>query len=181
MRIIAGKNRGLSLLTPETSQIRPTSDKIRQAVFNMLQSRNVVHQARVLDLFCGTGALGLEALSQGADFCLFCDRDKNSLNLAKHNAEKCNVLDQTEFEIITAPTLPLRPDRSQPFDLIFCDPPYHQDLIAPTLIQLKGKNWLQEKSICVCEMDRSEKMPLINGDILLERVYGSTRILLVAL
>ncbi len=92
MRIVAGQYGGRRLEVPKGRDIRPTSDKVRGAIFNALRSRGAVEEARVLDVFCGTGALGLEALSQGAAHCTFMDKARESLELAKRNAQNLGVL-----------------------------------------------------------------------------------------
>jgi 16S rRNA (guanine966-N2)-methyltransferase len=129
MRIIAGQYKGRRLFTPDDSRIRPTSDKVREAVFSILGP--AVEGARVLDLFCGTGALGLEALSRGAASLVLVDTAVKSLALARRNLDLVGA---------TAPLVKAdlpgqlrRVAELGPFDLVFLDPPYRKDLLLPCL------------------------------------------------
>jgi 16S rRNA (guanine966-N2)-methyltransferase len=178
MRIITGKYRGRRLKTPKNSAIRPTTDKIRSAVFNVLNSRGVIHNALVLDVFCGTGALGLEALSRGAAQCIFVDRTRESLALAQENARNFDVPPhQTHFILSKAESLPPRDQTFLAPTLVFCDPPYGKDLITPTLDHLKNTGWLAPAAFIVLETDKREDIKADEGfTIIDERIYGDTKI-----
>ncbi|MEM7680297.1 MAG: RsmD family RNA methyltransferase, partial [Pseudomonadota bacterium] len=125
MRIVAGLYGGRRLQVPKNRDIRPTSDKVRGAIFNALASRGVVDGVRVLDLFCGTGALGLEALSRGAVYCTFVDKVRESLDLAKANTASLGADELAAFLLQDATKIS---DMPEPYDLVFLDPPYGKDL-----------------------------------------------------
>ena len=134
MRIVAGTHRGRILKTPTGSDIRPTSDKVRQAVFNTLNSRGAVVDAVVLDAFCGTGALGLEALSQGAEAAIFMDISATSLNLAKANATLLREEEASSFLLKDAGNPGQRPPSIPPATLLFLDPPYRRNLVPVSFL-----------------------------------------------
>src|SRR5688572_33512066 len=129
MRIVAGRFRGASLATPKGQDIRPTSDRVREAAFNILAHglEADIAGARVLDLFAGTGAFGLEALSRGAAFALFVEDDLAARSAIRTNAERLGVLGRTR--IFRRDATDLGPiGNVAPFDLVFSDPPYRQGL-----------------------------------------------------
>ncbi len=179
MRIVSGKYGGRKLAAPKGNDIRPTSDKIRGAVFNMLRNRGAVEDAIVIDIFCGTGALGLEALSQGADSCISIDKNKDSLNLAKQNAESLGAENESRFILKDAAKLGLKPDDMLPATLVFLDPPYNQNLINPALTALNAGDWLADDALLVIEVEKTfdENLPTAFS-ILDEKNYGDTTILL---
>lgn len=172
MRIVAGQYGGRRLQVPKGRDIRPTSDKIRGAIFNALHSRGAIVDAQVLDVFCGTGALGLEALSRGAAHCTFVDASRGSLDLARSNAEMLGV--QADF--IKADATMLKAFEGS-FDLVFLDPPYNKNLIAPTLNSLHERGLMVLDAMLVIESERSyiwdnnEHLALLD-----ERAYGDTKI-----
>lgn len=174
MRIISGLYGGRRLLTPKDDTIRPTSDKIRGSIFNILRGHGVIEGVHVFDLFCGTGALGLEALSQGASHCTFIDKNRNSLDLARQNATSLNALDRCEFLLKDATKL----QGIRQANLIFMDPPYGQNLIAPTLENLHDKDLIQDGAMIVAEEEKrwNANIPA-PFNIIDERIYGETKIL----
>lgn len=177
MRIVAGELGGRILKTPKGRDIRPTSDKIRGAIFNSLQSRGAIEGAHVLDCFCGTGALGLEALSRGAESCVFVDAAKNSLDLAKENAAALGVTDRSRFILKHAAKLPKREGGLQQFSLTFLDPPYGKELAETALVVLDGHGWLVDGAICIVEEEKSYTLPsLARFEVLDARDYGDTKI-----
>ena len=177
MRIVAGKYRGLRLQVPAGRDIRPTSDKVRGAVFNALEARGAVVDAQVLDCFCGTGALGLEALSRGAEFCAFWDKDQRSLDLAKANAESLEVMDRCAF-IKRDAARPSDAPQDQKYSLVFLDPPYRKNLTAPVLKALSEHGWLADDAICVLEIEKEYDLDMSAAFTLqLEKIYGDTKIL----
>lgn len=178
MRIIGGIHRSRKLETPKSDAVRPTSDKVRQAVFNMLKSGGVLQGASVIDAFCGTGALGLEALSQGAAHCTFFDKDKNSIQLCKNNVLSLREQARTEVFFQDVTKCKIRPDTIGAADLIFLDPPYNKDLIPPTVQSLLEGNWLAPEAFFVMEMDRHETVISPHLEIEGEKIYGDTKILL---
>ena len=155
MRIISGKYGGRRLDVPKGRDIRPTSDKVRGSIFNALISRADIEGAQVIDLFCGTGALGLEALSRGAAHCIFVDKAKESLSLARQNADDLDAEEQADFILSDASKLRPRAEGVRACDVFFCDPPYRMDLIAPALQSLLSGDWLADSAIGVLEAEKS--------------------------
>ncbi|MCK5284604.1 MAG: 16S rRNA (guanine(966)-N(2))-methyltransferase RsmD [Alphaproteobacteria bacterium] len=177
MRIIAGKFGGRKLLMQKGKDIRPTSDKVRGAIFNALQSREVIEDMYVLDCFCGTGALGLEALSRGAKHCTFIDKNRASLNLAVKNAQTLNVKN-SEFILKDITKLELRPDNIFPANLVFLDPPYKKDLLISSLNALYNQKWLEKDAFIIAEVENEFKDSIFMPyEILSTRTYGDTKIL----
>lgn len=180
MRIIAGKYKGRRIDVPRGKDVRPTSDKIRGAVFNMLHSRGAVEGAHALDAFCGSGALGIEALSRGASSCVFIDKHRASLDCAKGNAQSLGIEGEAEFWLKDSAKLGARPDTTKPFDLIFLDPPYYKDLVNTILPALQSGGWLASGAWIVCE---TEKRVMINApdnhSIDEEKTYGDIKITLL--
>lgn len=124
MRIVGGKYKGRVLTLFNGEKIRPTSDMARESLFNILQ--NVIYGADFLDLFCGTGAMGIEALSRGANSVTFNDADKNSLSVLRKNLEKLKVSE--EYTIKNNDALSLLQRAEKEYDIIYIDPPYKSDL-----------------------------------------------------
>ena len=181
MRITAGKFKGRALTAPKDMSIRPTSDKARQAVFNILEHRDFgfafdLEGLRVVDLFAGTGALGIEAVSRGARYCLFIDDAARSRALIRENVEALGLTGATKIWRRDAASLGPR-DTLTPFDLAFLDPPYRKNLIAPALAGLRDGKWLNAPALLVAEMAEDEILPSLDGyQILNDRVYGDTRV-----
>ena len=181
MRIVAGRFKGRTLAAPGDARLRPTSDKVRQALFNILEHAPfaadfALEGARVIDLFAGTGALGLEALSRGAKFCLFVEEAADSRALIRENVEALGLTGASKIWRRDATKLgPL--DTLAPFDLALFDPPYRKGLIAPTLEGLAQGGWLNPTALVIAEAAEDETIPVIAGyEILDDRTYGDTRI-----
>src|SRR5882757_5001385 len=184
MRITAGKFKGRALTAPKDLSIRPTSDKVRQSVFNILTHRDfgfafALEGARVVDLFAGTGAMGLEALSRGARYCLFVDDAAASRALIRENVEALGLTGATKIWRRDAASLgPL--DTLAPFDIAFLDPPYRKNLIAPALAGLRDGKWLNAPALVVAEMADDEIIPPTDGyELLDDRVHGETRVVIL--
>ncbi|MCB9963958.1 MAG: 16S rRNA (guanine(966)-N(2))-methyltransferase RsmD [Rhodospirillales bacterium] len=171
MRLTGGTFRGRTLETPKGQDIRPATDKVRQAVFNALFSRLDLEGATILDGFCGTGSYGLEALSRGGAFCTFVDKNRQSLALCRHNIEALGVTDRTQ--VVSADMLRVLPpsDRAAPVDLLFLDPPYRQGLLLPALAHLQKTGWISEATCCVLECEKDLQVP--GGE---SRFYGEVQI-----
>lgn len=174
MRIVAGQHRGRTLKTPQNSDIRPTSDKVRQALFNALNSRGVVVDAVVLDAFCGTGALGLEALSQGAESCNFMDVAKSSLALAEENAKVLKEDSRSKFFKKDAMSPGKRPEGTPAATLVFLDPPYHKDIVPQAFTALLMERWMADGAVVVVETEKGADLSQIPAEILFEKSYGET-------
>ena len=181
MRIIGGKFKGHGLVGPKGQAMRPTSDRVRESIFNILAhgiEGFSIEGARVLDLFAGTGAMGLEALSRGARFCQFVDDAAEARGVIARNADALGLIGQCK--IWRRDAARLGPAAPQPgFDLIFADPPYNKDLGTKALKSLVDGGWLNPQAIVVVE--EAEHAQLICPRELIElnrRVYGDTQILI---
>lgn len=177
MRIIAGQYGGRRLKSLPGRDVRPTSDKVRGAIFNALAAQGVLEGARVLDLFAGTGALGLEALSRGAAHALFLDISKASLAIARENAGLLSVHSKCEFMIKDASKLEPLCTGIESYDLIFLDPPYRKNLVEPVISRLKNGGWLASSAWIVVE---SEVLPHQNWHASFAahgaKIYGKTQV-----
>ena len=180
MRIVAGNHRGLALATPGDRQIRPTSDRTREAIFNIL-SHGVasldIEGTRVLDLFAGTGALGLEALSRGARYCVFVDEGAGARGLIRTNVEAMKAQGSTKIWRRDATNLgPCAP--MAPFDLVFADPPYGKGLGEKALASALAGGWLTPEAIVVLEETADVEVAVPQGlELLDQRRYGDTQVL----
>ena len=182
MRVVGGKYRGRQLLVPPGRNIRPTSDRVRESIFNILTQggeeigkRNWVERADVLDGFAGTGAMGLEAISRGASKVTAIDNDEAALNCCRKNIEA--LRESNNVEIFSIDCLSPGPTE-QPYSLIFLDPPYGLGLVALAIAALTDNGWIAPNAITVVEMARYEKINTpLNFRILDERVYGKAKIL----
>lgn len=187
MRIITGKFRGRNLLKSDhLKSLRPTTDKNREALFNILSfgkfSKGLAKglakgldfkliDSKILDLCCGSGSIGFEALSRGAKFVTFIDNNREHLELVKKNAELLKV--ESDAEIICADARNLLANKNE-FDLIFLDPPYSEDSL-PIIKNLLEKNFIHEKTLLVVEMKSGKEPKSFSPLTLLEtRKYGST-------
>jgi 16S rRNA (guanine966-N2)-methyltransferase len=175
LRIISGELRGRKLASVSGVNTRPTADRIREAIFNILEMR--VCGAMVLDLFAGTGALGIEALSRGADYACFLDVARGPLSALKRNLTACGL--ENRGKIIQWDVLKnLNCLRSiqPPFNLVFMDPPYRKRMIEPALINLQNSRCLPSGGCVVVEHSLSE--PFVTGDLAFkiadQRRYGKT-------
>jgi len=181
MRVTAGRFGGRALVAPDDARVRPTSDKVRQAVFNILEHKDfgvgfALEGARVIDLFAGTGAMGIEALSRGARYCLFIDDNAESRALIRQNVEAFGLTGVTKIWRRDATDLGPR-SMDQPFSLAFLDPPYRKNLIAPALASLRDGGWLAPNAIIVAETAEDEAVPATEGFTTLDdRLYGDTRV-----
>lgn len=183
MRITGGTLRGRTLAAPSDMRVRPTSDKVRQAVFNILAHNDfecgfTLEGARVADLFAGTGAMGLEAVSRGAKFCLFVEDAAESRALIRENVEAFGMTGVTKIWRRDATKLgAMGAGAGGQFDLVFLDPPYRKTLIAPALAALRDGGWLAKDAICVCECAEDEDVLSTDGFAVLDdRIYGETRV-----
>jgi 16S rRNA (guanine966-N2)-methyltransferase len=153
MRIVAGKFRGAQIEAPKGLGTRPTSDRVRQALFNVLEHgapRFAFESARVLDLFAGSGALGLEALSRGARFCLFVEESAGARAAIRRNVETLGLTGVTKIWRRDATSLG-EAGTLAPFQLIFCDPPYGKGLGERALTEALDKGWAEQGAIAVLE------------------------------
>src|SRR5262245_38396299 len=178
MRIVAGRFRGRTLAAPEGHHTRPTSDRVREAMFNILEhgiEGFALSGARVLDLFAGTGALGLEALSRGAAFCLFLDEDAAARGLIRRNIEALALTGSTKVFRRDATDLGPAGNRGG-FGLAFLDPPYGQGLAERALASAAAGGWLALGAVAVVEDSRRASPSLPPGfSVLEQRTWGDTQ------
>jgi 16S rRNA (guanine966-N2)-methyltransferase len=182
MRIVSGQYRGKALVTPAGANTRPTSDRARQAVFNILEhapwSEGLLDK-RVIDVFAGSGALGLEALSRGAAWCLFVETDEAARGAIRDNVEAMHLFGQTRVHRRDATQLGPKPAADGgPFDLAFLDPPYAKGLGEKALAALAEGGWLKSGAILVYERGVGEPEVETPGYERLDaRDYGAARVL----
>ncbi len=173
MRIISGACRGRKLVQIQGKDIRPTSDRVREALFNILGPD--IRRKRVLDMFAGTGALGLEALSRGAQSAVFVDAARSACNVIKRNIELCRMADQAQiicYDLVKAPL----PEFHHPFDLIFMDPPYNKGYPRQVLGKPGFSELLAPGAIIIVEQSAKESLnnPVNSLDKYLEKKYSRT-------
>ena len=182
MRIVAGQYKGKPIAAPEGRSTRPTSDRARESVFNILEHAPWAPQvrgARVLDLFAGSGALGLEALSRGAAFCLFVETDESARGAIRDNVEALHLFGCTRIHRRDATDLGPRPSSAgPPFGLVFLDPPYAKGLGEKALAELLAHGWLAPGAVLVFERGEGEGDIRPEGyDLIDERRYGAAKVL----
>lgn len=182
MRIVAGKFKGHSLAAPKDHATRPTSERVREALFNILEhgiEGFELESARVLDLFAGTGALGLEALSHGAKYCLFIENAVAARGIIRTNVEALHLTGITKVWRRDATTLG-QAGRIEPFDLVFADPPYGKGLGERALFEARDKGWIKPGGIAVLEERSDAAFEIPSGfEEADRRSYGDTQIFLL--
>ena len=184
MRIVAGRHRGRTLIAPPGSTTRPTADRVRQALFDVLAHAPWapdLEGARVIDLFAGSGALGFEALSRGAAICLFVETDDQARGAIRDNAETLGLTGEIRIHRRDATDLGVRPaSAGAPFDVAFLDPPYARGLgerALAGLAGLAGGGWLAEGALCVWERAADEPDVAIQDfERLDDRRWGPARV-----
>jgi len=158
MRVISGTSKGKRLATPKGQALRPTSDRVKESIFNILGE--LVERKVVLDLFAGTGNLGIEALSRGAQKALFVEKGRAATRLIQKNIYQCGFVGRTEIipkDVNRA--IGILHQRGEIFDLILMDPPYEKGLIEKTLEKLQSQKIYHEDTILIVEHDRREPLP----------------------
>lgn len=176
MRVVGGEFRGRPLATPRDQSIRPTTDRAREAVFNVLMHRfgEKLEGARVLDLFAGTGALGLEALSRGASYAVFIEESAEGRGLIRSNVEAFGLTGRTKIFRRDATKLG-EAGTMAPFGLLFADPPYGKGLGEQALRSARAGGWLVPGALCVVEEAAAAPFQLDEGfSVIDERNYGET-------
>ncbi len=182
MRVVAGRWRGRSLTAPPGSATRPTSDRARQALFDVLEHAPwapPLEGARVIDLFAGSGALGFEALSRGAASALFVETDEAARGAIRENADALGVLACTRVHRRDAADLGARPaSAGEAFRIAFLDPPYARGLGERALDGLREGGWLAQGAVAVFERGRDEPAPALPGwTVEDDRAWGAARVL----
>ncbi len=180
MRIIGGTFSGRALVAPKGRETRPTADRVRESVFNILAHREgfAFESARVIDLFAGSGALGFEAMSRGGSFCLFVETDAAARGAIRDNVEALGLFGATRVHRRGADALGEKPAGvGGPFTLAFLDPPYGKNLSAPALAALKKGGWLATGALAVVEQGKDEAPVTAEGFIEEDRrIYGAAQV-----
>lgn len=180
MRIIAGQHKGRPLSAPKGMTTRPTGDRTRESLFNILAHATwapPLEGARVIDLFAGSGALGLEAMSRGAAFCLFVETDHGARGAIRDNIEALGLFGNTRLHRRSATDLGDKPAGvGAPFTLAFLDPPYHKGLVQPALDGLVSGNWLSEEAIAMVETGSDETLMFTGWTVIDTRDFGAARV-----
>ncbi len=171
MRIIAGDYKGRKLEAPRDNDIRPTSDKVKEAIFSILMP--YIEDGVFLDLFAGTGGLGLEALSRGAEFCYFCDKERTAVSIIKKNIEMCRAEEYSKV-ILGDYMKALHRLEGEKVDVILVDPPYHSNLYEKVLKEVDSLDLLRDDGIIVTEHPKELVLPEREGALVKtkERNYG---------
>ena len=180
MRIIAGEHKGRAIAAPKGQGTRPTGDRARESIFNMLAHADwapEIEGARVIDLFAGSGALGLEAMSRGAAFCLFVETDHGARGAIRDNIETLGLFGNTRLHRRSATDLGEKPaSAGAPFTLAFLDPPYNKGLVEPALAGLVSGKWLTDDALAVVETGVDETITPKGWETVETRDYGAARI-----
>ena len=186
MRIIRGKFRGLKLQPPVDLSIRPTSDRLKESLFSILESNKYntkIENSNVIDICCGTGALGIEALSRGAGLIYFIDKDTKAINVLQKNISKLKIdyKDETYIKIIKEDALKALQEIKIVFDVVLIDPPYNSNLIEECLIKLKQYKLIDFNSYIFAESDKKENFNFDGFDLLDTKIYGKSKLTILKL
>lgn len=184
MRVIGGSWRGRRLDAPPGSAVRPTGDRVREAVFNILEhgahtggEGSPIPDAQVLDAFAGSGALGIEAMSRGAAHATFLDSDATAIRTIQRNLAALTGLANASVRRADCLAPPPAPAAC---DIVFLDPPYNEGLAAPALVALARAGWIADGALCVVELGRDDAFDAPDGfDLLDDRRYGRARIVIL--
>nr|WP_244648204.1 16S rRNA (guanine(966)-N(2))-methyltransferase RsmD [Ruminiclostridium herbifermentans] len=178
MRVISGSARGLKLAALEGMNTRPTTDRVKENLFNIL-APYIEEDSKILDLFAGSGALGIEALSRGAKSAVFCDNNDKSIDIIKNNIKKARLIDKSEVFLGEAQLILKKLSHmGKKFDIIFLDPPYSKGIIPDILTELEKMGILENKIIIVAETDVEDLLPEETETLLVSRkqIYGNTKL-----
>lgn len=177
MRIISGIAKGRKLLSPLTMETRPTLDRVKESIFDIIQVK--IYGSKVIDVFAGTGSLGLEAVSRGALNCFLIDKSKDTYGLLRQNVTNLKFEDKCKtFNMDSYKALEQLGEESEKFDIIFIDPPYVKDMIHPAVIIIEKNKMLSSNGIIVTKIDSKEELYEGTDKIKLydHRKYGNTTI-----
>ncbi|NNE58865.1 MAG: 16S rRNA (guanine(966)-N(2))-methyltransferase RsmD [Hellea sp.] len=180
MRIVSGRLRGRNISSPGGRNTRPTSDQTRESIFNILGHADwamPVEGGRVADIFAGSGALGLEAISRGAEFCLFVETEPKARASIRQNIEKMDLFGCTRLHRQDATKLRVAPGnlRGQ-FTHVFMDPPYNKGLWRPVLFRLLQQGLISTDSVIILEVGAKEELEIKGFECLDERVWGAAKV-----
>ena len=178
MRIISGKARGTKLYTLDSMSTRPTLDRVKESIFNII--RNEIEEAIILDLFTGSGAIGLEMLSRGAKKAVLCDKSKEAIEIVKKNIEKTHMNEKVELYNCDFKSC-LEKVKNQKFDIIYIDPPYETDFIAQSLKKIIELDIIKEESKIILETDNEQRIlkdiENMDVEVIDKRKYGRATII----
>lgn len=178
MRIISGTARGTKLYTLEGLATRPTLDRVKESIFNIIQ--NQIQGAMVLDLFAGSGAIGLEMVSRGAQKAVLCDNSKAAIEVIKKNIEKTHMCGKIELYNLDFEAC-IDKIQNEKFDIVYLDPPYHTDYIMKSLKKIIDLKMLQKEGFIILETDEEERIikeiEKIHVKIVDKRKYGRATII----
>ncbi|MCX8130024.1 MAG: 16S rRNA (guanine(966)-N(2))-methyltransferase RsmD [Clostridia bacterium] len=175
LRVISGTAKGHKLKTLKGDNTRPTSDRVKESLFNIIAE--YVYDAEVLDLFAGTGNLGIEALSRGAKFAFFVDKSNECLSIIKENLNHTKLSDKSSVLVgEVGSVIKKLADNNKKFDIIFLDPPYNRNLVEETLNFVVNSGIIKDNTIIVAERDKDDAVPEHIGPLKLARnqKYGDT-------
>ena len=180
MRIIAGTKKGLKLQSPATIETRPTMDRTKENIMNILENgifKGRLHNSTVADVFAGSGSVGLEMLSRGASHCTFFENNPITLKTLHHNIKKFNA-QKNQFSVKKNA---LTPHSAHPFDIVFMDAPYNQNLTKKSLHALYTSGCIHDASLLIIQVSKEEDIPERTPFIVRdERVIGNTRFAFLA-
>jgi len=170
LRIIGGEWRGRKLRFPDAPNLRPTPDRVRETVFNWLAP--MIHGARCLDLFAGSGALGLEALSRGAGFTTFVDNHKKVTQALQSHLDLLKT--SSKAEVIQCDGMKFLNSEAKAYDVVFLDPPYHLDFMGKVVPLLENNGWLADSAMLYLEIEKRQSLPELpeNWMLLKEKTAG---------
>ena len=178
MRIVSGDHRGRTIATPDGRNTRPTSDQTRESLFNILEHAEwapSLDGAHVIDMFAGSGALGLEAISRGAEFCVFVERHPQALAAIRKNINHFGLGDEARIHRFDARKLKLAPaNRPKPFTHVFMDPPYGKGLWLPALRRLP--QYLAKDGVVILEESVETEIEPRGWDIISEKIWGAAKV-----
>ena len=181
MRVVGGRFKGRALVAPKGRTTRPTSDRAREALFNQIAHApwgRDLEGARVIDLFAGSGALGIEAISRGAVFALFVETEAGARGAIRDNIDALQLFGITRIHRRSATALGSKPaNLGAPFDIAFLDPPYGKGLGETALDVLVEGDWLAQNALVILEVGEDETPELAGWTALDERIYGAAKIL----
>ena len=186
MRIIGGRYKGLKLIPPDGSKIRPTSDRLKESLFSIISSNKYminIESCNVLDICSGTGSLGIEALSRGAISVYFIDKDHSSINLVHKNISKLKINEQinNNIKIIKDEATKALKNIKKIFQIILIDPPYNTDITEECLFKLKEFNLINQDSYIFAESSKTETLNYEGYQILDIKNYGNSKLTILKL
>ena len=186
MRVIGGKFKGLKLMPPNDLGIRPTSDRLKEALFSILESKKYninIHNSSVIDICSGTGALGIEALSRGAKEVCFIDKDIKSIRIIQKNTSKLNINheDKIFINIVKDEVTKALQKIDSIYDIVLIDPPYNTNIINETLQDLKNYNLIKTHSYIFAESSNAEIFDFNGYEILDTKKYGKSKLTILKL